>query len=114
MASVTCYLTQVLRLKVNLSKSRLCRIERLESLGFSIQGIRIIWSDRAFQLVFRLISSRHRGSNCGSNDATLEDAVGHKLQPECDRAGPTAPKYSSHDCAQSVQRYGAAEQSPDY
>jgi RNA-directed DNA polymerase len=49
MASVTHYITQVLRLKVNLSKSRLCRIERLESLGFRIQGIRIIWSDRAFQ-----------------------------------------------------------------
>jgi RNA-directed DNA polymerase len=49
MASVTCYLTQVLRLKVNLQKSRLCRIERLEYLGFRIQGIRIIWSERAFQ-----------------------------------------------------------------
>jgi RNA-directed DNA polymerase len=49
MASVTCYLTQVLRLKVNLSKSRLCRIERLEYLGFTFQGIRIIWSERGFQ-----------------------------------------------------------------
>jgi RNA-directed DNA polymerase len=49
MASVTRYMTQVLRLKVNPLKSRLCRIERLEYLGFTFQGIRIIWSDRAFQ-----------------------------------------------------------------
>jgi RNA-directed DNA polymerase len=49
MASVTRYLTKVLRLKVNLHKSRVCRIERLEYLGFTFQGIRIIWTDRAFQ-----------------------------------------------------------------
>jgi RNA-directed DNA polymerase len=48
MASITRYLTQVLRLKVNVLKSRVCRIERLEYLGFMFQGIRIIWSDRAF------------------------------------------------------------------
>jgi RNA-directed DNA polymerase len=48
MASITRYLTQVLRLKVNVLKSRVCRIERLEYLGFTFQGIRIIWSDRAF------------------------------------------------------------------
>lgn len=49
MASVTRYLTQVLRLKVNPLKSRVCRIERLEYLGFTFQGIRIVWSERAFQ-----------------------------------------------------------------
>ncbi len=49
MASVTRYLTQVLRLKVNLLKSRVCRIERLAYLGFTFQGIRIVWTDRAFQ-----------------------------------------------------------------
>jgi RNA-directed DNA polymerase len=49
MASVTRYLTKVLRLKVNSHKSRVCRIERLEYLGFTFQGIRIVWSDRAFQ-----------------------------------------------------------------
>lgn len=49
MASVTRYLTQVLRLKVNPQKSRVCRIERLEYLGFTFQGIRIVWSERAFQ-----------------------------------------------------------------
>jgi RNA-directed DNA polymerase len=48
MASITRYLTQVLRLKVNVLKSRVCRIERLEYLGFTFQGIRIIWSERAF------------------------------------------------------------------
>jgi RNA-directed DNA polymerase len=49
MASVTRYLTQVLRLKVNPLKSRVCRIERLAYLGFTFQGIRIIWTDRVFQ-----------------------------------------------------------------
>jgi RNA-directed DNA polymerase len=49
MASVTRYLTQELRLKVNPLKSRVRRIEDLEYLGFTFQGIRIIWSDRAFQ-----------------------------------------------------------------
>lgn len=49
MASVTRYLSQVLRLKVNPQKSRVCRIERLEYLGFTFQGIRIVWSKRAFQ-----------------------------------------------------------------
>lgn len=49
MASVTRYLTQVLRLKVNPLKSQVRRIEDLEYLSFTFQGIRIIWSDRAFQ-----------------------------------------------------------------
>jgi RNA-directed DNA polymerase len=48
MASITRYLTQELRLKVNVLKSRVCRIERLEYLGFTFQGIRIIWSEGAF------------------------------------------------------------------
>jgi RNA-directed DNA polymerase len=48
MASITRYLTRVLRLKVNLLKSQVRRIERLEYLGFTFQGIRIIWSERAF------------------------------------------------------------------
>lgn len=48
MASIPRYLTQVLRLKVNVLKSRVCRIERLEYLGFTFQGIRIVWSERAF------------------------------------------------------------------
>ncbi|MGJ3245549.1 MAG: group II intron maturase-specific domain-containing protein [Elainellaceae cyanobacterium] len=46
---MTRYLTQVLRLKVNPKKSQVRRIERLEYLGFTFQGIRIIWSERAFQ-----------------------------------------------------------------
>ena len=49
MASVTRYLAQVLRLKVNPLKSRVCRIERLEYLGFTFQGMRIVWTERAFQ-----------------------------------------------------------------
>jgi len=49
MASVTRYLTQVLRLKVNPLKSRVCRIERLEYLSFTFQGIRVVWSEQAFQ-----------------------------------------------------------------
>lgn len=49
MASLTRYLTQELRLKVNPLKSRVCRVERLEYLGFTIQGIRIVWSDTAYQ-----------------------------------------------------------------
>jgi len=48
MTSITRYLTRVLRLKVNVLKSRVCRIERLEFLGFTFQGIRIVWSERAF------------------------------------------------------------------
>ena len=44
MASVTRYLTQVLRLKVNPLKSQVRRIEDLEYLSFTFQGIRIIWS----------------------------------------------------------------------
>jgi RNA-directed DNA polymerase len=48
MASVTRYLTRVLRLKVNVLKSRVCRIEQLEFLGFTFQGIRVVWSERAF------------------------------------------------------------------
>jgi RNA-directed DNA polymerase len=48
MASVTRYLTQVLRLKVNPLKSRVCRIEQLGYLSFRFQGIRIVWSERAF------------------------------------------------------------------
>lgn len=39
MASITRYLTQKLRLKVNPLKSRVSRIERLEYLGFTFQGI---------------------------------------------------------------------------
>ena len=46
---MTRYLTKVLRLKVNPLKSRVCRIERLEYLGFTFQGIRVVWTDRAFQ-----------------------------------------------------------------
>jgi RNA-directed DNA polymerase len=49
MASVTRYLTQEFRLKVNPLKSRVCRIERLEYLGFTFQGIRIVWTKPAFQ-----------------------------------------------------------------
>jgi RNA-directed DNA polymerase len=49
MASVKRFLTQVLKLKVNPHKSRVCRIERLEYLGFTFQGIRIVWSERAYQ-----------------------------------------------------------------
>jgi RNA-directed DNA polymerase len=49
MASVTRYVTQMRRLKMNPLKSRVCRIERLEALGFTFQGIRMIWTDRACQ-----------------------------------------------------------------
>ncbi len=49
MSSVTRYLTQELRLKVNPLKSQVRRIEDLEYLSFTFEGIRIIWSERAFQ-----------------------------------------------------------------
>jgi RNA-directed DNA polymerase len=49
MESVTRYLTQKLQLKVNPHKSRVCRIERLKYLGFTFQGIRIVWTEQAFQ-----------------------------------------------------------------
>jgi RNA-directed DNA polymerase len=49
MTSITRYLTKELRLKVNLDKSRVCRVERLEYLGFTFQGIRIVWTERAYQ-----------------------------------------------------------------
>jgi RNA-directed DNA polymerase len=48
MARVTRYLTQVLQLKVNPLKSRVCRIKRLEYLSFRFQEIRIVWSERVF------------------------------------------------------------------
>ena len=48
MLAITRDLTRVMRLKVNVLKSRVCRLERLECLGFTFQGIRIVWSERAF------------------------------------------------------------------
>ncbi len=46
--SITHYLTDKLKLKVNLHKSQVVKIEKLEFLGFSFRGIRVYWSDQAF------------------------------------------------------------------
>ena len=48
MASVTRFLTKVLRLKVNDAKSSVCRAKELEYLGFTFRGRKIRWSDKAF------------------------------------------------------------------
>lgn len=49
MSSITRYLTNKLKLKVNPHKSQVVKIEKLEFLGFSFRGIRVYWSDQAFQ-----------------------------------------------------------------
>ena len=48
MASVTRFLTKVLRLKVNDAKSSVCRARDLEYLGFTFRGRKIRWSDKSF------------------------------------------------------------------
>jgi len=49
MASVTRFLTQRLKLKVNESKSRVVKINHCEFLGFTFRGTKLRWSDRAFE-----------------------------------------------------------------
>lgn len=48
MSSITRYLTHKLKLKVNLHKTQVVKIEKLEFLGFSFRGIRVYWSEQAF------------------------------------------------------------------
>ncbi|ASC69926.1 group II intron reverse transcriptase-maturase [Halomicronema hongdechloris C2206] len=48
MASVSRYLTQKLKLKVNRQKSQVVNVHDLEYLGFQFRGIRVYWSDQAF------------------------------------------------------------------
>ncbi len=47
--SVTRFLTQRLKLKVNESKSRVVKINHCEFLGFTFRGTKLRWSDRAFE-----------------------------------------------------------------
>jgi RNA-directed DNA polymerase len=49
MASISRYLTQTLRLRVNRQKSRVVNIHALEYLGFRFKGIRVYWSEKAFE-----------------------------------------------------------------
>ncbi len=49
MAKISRYLTQTLKLKVNREKSRVVKIEELNSLGFTFRGIRIFASNQALQ-----------------------------------------------------------------
>lgn len=49
MVSVTRYLMHQLKRKVNRHKSQICKIEQLEYLGFTFQGIRIFVCDRALR-----------------------------------------------------------------
>jgi len=68
MASVCHYLSDKLKLKVNPHKSRVCRIEKLEFLGFTFRGIRIWWSDSAF----RDFKHRLRGLTARSWGVSME------------------------------------------
>lgn len=47
-ASVTRYLTRVLRLAVNEQKSRVAGLDQCVFLGFTFQGTRLRWADQAF------------------------------------------------------------------
>jgi RNA-directed DNA polymerase len=47
-ASITRYLTDVLKLSVNEPKSRVCRINEALFLGFTFRGTKLRWSDEAF------------------------------------------------------------------
>lgn len=49
MASISRYLTQTLRLRVNRQKSRVVNVHALEYLGFRFKGIRVYWSEKAFE-----------------------------------------------------------------
>lgn len=49
MASISRYLTQTLRLRVNRQKSQVVNVHALESLGFRFKGIRVYWSEKAFE-----------------------------------------------------------------
>jgi len=49
MASISRYLTQTLRLRVNRQKSQVVNVHALEYLGFRFKGIRVYWSERAFE-----------------------------------------------------------------
>ena len=48
MASISRYLTQRLKLKVNRQKSQVVNVHALEYLSFKFKGIRVYWSDQAF------------------------------------------------------------------
>jgi RNA-directed DNA polymerase len=48
MASISRYLSQQLKLKVNRQKSQVLKARALEYLGFEFRGIRVYWSDKAF------------------------------------------------------------------
>ena len=48
MASVSRYLSQKLKLKVNRQKSQVVKANALEYLGFQFRGNRVYWSDKAF------------------------------------------------------------------
>jgi len=49
MASISRYLTETLRLRVNRQKSRVVNVHALEYLGFRFKGIRVYWSEKAFE-----------------------------------------------------------------
>jgi RNA-directed DNA polymerase len=49
MASICRYLTQTLRLRVNRQKSQVVNVHALEYLGFRFKGIRLYWSEKAFE-----------------------------------------------------------------
>jgi RNA-directed DNA polymerase len=64
MASISRYLTQTLKLKVNQQKSRVVKVEALKYLGFTFRGIRIFVSDQAlrdFKHRLRGLTSRSWG-----------------------------------------------------
>jgi RNA-directed DNA polymerase len=64
MATISRYLTQTLKLKVNRDKSRVVKIEELNYLGFTFRGIRIFASNQAladFKHRLRGLTSRSWG-----------------------------------------------------
>ena len=48
MASVTRFLEQKLKLKVNQEKSKVAHTNEITFLGFTFTGAKIRWSDKAF------------------------------------------------------------------
>nr|WP_255346705.1 group II intron reverse transcriptase/maturase [Synechococcus sp. PCC 7336] len=72
MASISRYLTQTLKLRVNRQKSQVVSVQALEELGFSFRGMRVYWSQKAFDDFkhrLRGLTSRSWGLNGRTPDS---------------------------------------------
>jgi RNA-directed DNA polymerase len=67
-ASLTGYVTKTLKLRVNEQKSRVCRIDAVEFLGFTFRGAKLRWSDDAFDTFLH----RLRRLTCRSWGVSME------------------------------------------